>query len=135
MPIDAIHTFLVHPNRGVTDPIPVIGNSVPLEGQIYRLLAKIYEDAERECRIGIAFNLREDGAQVNECRSLLTDYLEDASTATGMPMAQRLTDSTTGRSGIGLLFLIRGSEGPEKKVVLSRFRANNGCWWMKHLTE
>ncbi|SMC32749.1 hypothetical protein SAMN06297251_10180 [Fulvimarina manganoxydans] len=126
MPIENIHTYLVYPNKGVEDAAPITGNAVPQEGKMFSLLNEIYDRAETECSIGIAFRQAEDGQQENPCRTLLVDYVTAPDIEKGRSLAERLAGVTTKRSGLGLMFLIRGKEGSDHKVVVSRFRANNG---------
>lgn len=93
---------------------------------MFRLLREIYEKAESECTIGISFSPAANGAQINPCRSLLVTHAGTPTIDSGRSLAARLASVTTKRSGLGLLFLICGREGLEHKVVISRFRANNG---------
>jgi len=73
--IEFVHTYLVHPNKNVEDAAAIIGSLVPHEGEMFELLASVYEKADQECNIGIAFNKGPQGEQVNECRDLLVpDY-------------------------------------------------------------
>jgi hypothetical protein len=44
----------------------------------------------------------------------------------GRRIAARLQNVTTHRSGLGLLFLITGTEGLESKIIISRFPADEG---------
>ncbi|MEP2758842.1 MAG: hypothetical protein ABJP66_07210 [Hyphomicrobiales bacterium] len=126
MPIESIHTYLVHPNKKNVDAQAIVGSEVPHEGDMFALLKNVYEKADAECKIGIAFNRGADGAQVNARRDMLTAYAAAPSVASGHLLADNLATVTTRRSGLGLLFLIKGTEGHQHKVVISRFRANNG---------
>lgn len=45
--------------------------------------------------------------------------------ASGHDIADRLQQVTTGKSGLGLLFLLVGKQGRERKIVLSRFPADS----------
>lgn len=126
LPIEQIHTYLVYPNKGVDDAPAVVGSEVPHVGDMFTLLGSVYEKADTECTIGIAFNKGPDGAQLNDCRDLLLGYAKSPSVDTGRHLAERLSGVTTKRSGLGLMFLLYGREGLNHKLVLSRFRANNG---------
>ena len=55
---------------------------------------------------------------------LILQYLVAPTLPNGRRIAERLEQNTDRRSGIGLLFLITGAEGREKKIVLSRFPAD-----------
>ncbi|WP_095011838.1 hypothetical protein [Tsuneonella mangrovi] len=93
---------------------------------VYELLRDIYDNAENECVIDIAFNVSNDGQQLNPCRSLLQDYLTNPTTANGRTLAERLGGVTTKRSGLGLLFLVKGQDEANHKIVVARFPAKSG---------
>lgn len=124
MPIQTIHTYLVHPAKGVTAPPPVGGTEVPLGGKMFSLLQGVYDDAERECDIDIVFNPSPSGKQTNPCRNLVIDYISNTNIDSGRALAKRLGSHTDRRSGIGLLFLINGVESSKHKLVISRFPTN-----------
>ncbi|MFW8642336.1 hypothetical protein ACOJBO_03500 [Rhizobium beringeri] len=126
LPIESIHTYLVYPNKGVAEPSAIVGSQVPHEGDMFALMRNVYEKADTECNIGIAFNKGNDGAQANARRDMLIAYASAPGVDLGRMLAGELATVTTRRSGLGLLFLIKGTEGAEHKVVISRFRANNG---------
>ena len=126
VPIERIHTYLVYPNRGVAEPAAIVGSEVPHEGDMFTLMRSVYEKADTECNISIAFNKGNDGAQANARRDMLTAYGTTPGVELGRTLAEELGLVTTRRSGLGLLFLIKGKEGLDHKVVISRFRANNG---------
>ncbi|MBM7049252.1 hypothetical protein [Rhizobium lusitanum] len=126
MPIESIHTYLVYPNKGAADPSVIVGSQVPHEGDMFVLMRNVYEKADTECNIGIAFNKGNGGAQANARRDMLIAYASAPGVDLGRVLAEELATVTTRRSGLGLLFLIKGTEGAEHKVVISRFRANNG---------
>lgn len=126
LPIESIHTYLVYPNKGLVDTTPIVGSEVPHEGDMFTLLKGVYDKAESECNIGIAFNKGPDGEQTNIRRDMLIAYASEPNIDSGRVLADNLAAVTTRRSGLGLLFLIKGTEGLSHKVVISRFRANNG---------
>lgn len=126
MPISRIHTFLVHPAKGVERPEAIGGSELPLSGKMFRLLGGIYDRADDECDVAISFNRAADGAQQNACRSLLTAYAEGPTLARGRRIAERLANNTDNRSRMGLLFLVAGLEGQEHKLIISRFPADSG---------
>jgi hypothetical protein len=126
LPIESIHTYLVYPNKGAAEPSAIVGSQVPHEGDMFILMRNVYEKADTECNIGIAFNKGNGGAQANARRDMLIAYASAPGVDLGRALAEELATVTTRRSGLGLLFLIKGTEGAEHKVVISRFRANNG---------
>jgi hypothetical protein len=121
LPVERIYTFLVHPGKGSRSPASIGGTAVPLSGKLFRLLDSIYERSDSECDIEIAFNHASDGSQTNPCRSLITAYLGNPKIAQAKRIAERLYNLTDKRSGLGLLFLISGTEGSQHKIVISRF--------------
>jgi len=125
VPVQHIHTYLVHPGKGSEAPPRIGGAAVPLEGKLFNLLNDIYSKSERECDIDISFNQSPDGQQENPCRSLIVTYLGGPTLVRGRHLAERLEKVTTHRSGLGLLFLIAGNEGREHKIVISRFPADS----------
>lgn len=121
MPVQNIHTFLVHAGKG-SEAVPKIGGAaVPLENKLFELLDNIYSAADHECDIDISFNPTEDGKQQNPCRDLIIGYLSNPTLENGRLIAERLERMTDNRSGLGLLFLIAGKEGRDHKIVIPRF--------------
>jgi hypothetical protein len=130
MPIKAIHSFLVHPAKNINEAdAPKIGGTcVALgEGRLVGMLQEIYRRAESECKIDISFNPATNGNQQNDCRDLIVSYAEKSQIEDGRALATRLQRVTTWKSGLGLLFFIVGVEDEDQtKLVISRFRADNG---------
>lgn len=125
VPIEFIHTYLVYPGKGTEIAEAIQGSSVPLTGRLFGLLEEVYVRSEDEYTIDITFNQGADGSQVNPCRTLLVDHLTAPTIETGRLVAARLAQFTTRRSGLGLLFLITGRDGPNRKIVVSRFPAHS----------
>lgn len=126
MPIEHIHTYLVHPGKAAGAPPQIGGTMVPLEGKLFGLLGDIYAKSDHECDTDISFNQSADGKQQNPCRDLILQYLGGPTIVRGRHIAERLELITTHRSGLGLLFLIAGKEGRDHKIVISRFPADSG---------
>ena len=101
------------------------GTTVPLVGRLFNLLNDIYARSDNECDTDIAFNHDAQGRQNNPCRTLITAYLARPTIVNGRAIATRLESVTTNRSGLGLLFLISGTEGLDEKIVISRFPADS----------
>lgn len=118
----------MHPNKGSVVPPQVNGASVGLEGNLFELLENIYARSDHECNINITFAPAPDGAQQNDCRDLVCDYLNHSTLAKGREIADRLEKHTDRRSGLGLLFLIAGKEGRDHKIVISRFPTDNAIY-------
>ena len=121
MPIRDIHTYLVRPNKLADVLEESSGTTVGLDGQLFDLLSDVYERSDHECDIDITFSPSDDGSQRNVCRDLICEYVTRTTLENGRAIADRLENNTDKRSGLGLLFLIVGSEGREEKVVISRF--------------
>jgi hypothetical protein len=118
--IKHIHTYLVHPGKGLKPVQQINGASVPLTGNMFNLLDSIYARSELECDIDIIFRSAH-GTQQNDCRDLVCSHLNGPTLPSGRMIAERLQTHTDRRAGLGLLFLITGKEGHEHKIVLSRF--------------
>jgi hypothetical protein len=121
LPVEHIHTFLVHPGKGLAAAPQIGGTTVALQGKLFRLLENIYLNSDDECDIEISFNHDADGRQQNDCRDLITAYLQNPGLPRARTIAERLFKTTDKRSGLGLFFLIAGREGRNHKLVISRF--------------
>lgn len=125
MPVEHIHSYLVHVGKGREAAPEIGGTEIPLEHKLFKFLDEIYSRADDECDIDISFNPDGDGNQQNPCRDLVINYLNEPSIEKGRRIAERLETVTTNRSGLGLLFLITGTEGLHTKIVISRFPADS----------
>lgn len=125
VPVEQIHTYLVFPTKGEESPEAIHGSEVPLEGKLFTLMSEVYERSDSECTIDISFNQSAGGNQSNPCRSLILTHLGGPTLDTGRSIADRLGLMTTRRSGLGLVFLVLGTEGRHRKIVLSRFPAHS----------
>jgi len=126
MNIQKIHSYLVHAEKGNDPQTLVKGTEVQNSGDMYTMLKKIFDDAPNECKHDIVFGPAPDGTQQNDCRDLVIKYIEKPTLPNGRNLAARLQEVTTNRSGMGLMFLILGSAGKRKRIVVSRFPADNG---------
>lgn len=127
MTIHHIHTFLVHPGKGV-GKAQIVGTTVPLSGGMFNLLDGIYAKSDQECDVDITFSPTLDGRQQNDCRDLIIGYLTKPDIPKAKKIAERLAANTDGRSGLGLLFLIAGKIGREHKILLSRFPTDSAIY-------
>lgn len=123
--ITHIFSSLVPPTKN-TEPTDVQGSVISLDGKLYGMLANVYDRADTECSIPIRFLHASDGSQFNEVRTALIDLVTEPTLAKANKLAERLSSVTTGKSGLGLLFVIIGESDGERKVLLSRFPANPG---------
>ena len=125
MPINRIHSFLVYPAKN-EETRPAISGTAVNEGKLVEMLSTLYNSAESECDIPIIFRHDEEGRQQNACRNSVVAYVRNPTLAHGRLIAERLQAVSTHRSGLGLLFLIKGTSGRDQKLVLSRFPADSG---------
>jgi hypothetical protein len=123
--LKTIHSFLVHPEKHKDEQSQIRGAQVPTSGRLFEMLRDVFEKSDHECTYDITFDSALDGAQKNECRDLIVAYLKRSSIVTGRAIAQRLQTVTTGKSRLGLLFLLSGKTDGEHKIVLSRFPADS----------
>jgi len=121
MSITTIHTYLVRPNKLSDVAEEASGTEVPTRGPLFGLLTDIYDRSDKECDIDITFRPSEEGTQQNDCRDLICRYVDRPSLECGRKIAERLGRNTDKRSGLGLLFLMAGSEDHKRKLVVSRF--------------
>ena len=126
MTITRIDSYLVFPSKKAYGPTQFRGTEVELSGQVFDLLNKIYKKANEECNIDISFNMSEDGNQHNLCRSLFLNYMNYPSLSSGYSIADRLAQITTERSGLGLLFIIKGQNDKLNRMMIARFAVDNG---------
>lgn len=126
MKITTIHSYLVNPEKGQDAVSQIKGTPISHSGNMFNMLEEIFKNAEEECRYDISFMPTKDGVQQNDCRDLVLKYIEKSTLANGKHLAERLQSVTTKRSGLGLLFLIAGEDKKKKKLVISRFPADNG---------
>ncbi len=120
-----IHSFLVHPDKHADEPTPVRGTNVSLSGRLYEMLRDVFDKSPTECNTDISFDPNVEGQQQNDCRDLLLEYVKEPNTGNGRAIANRLAEVSTHKSGMGLLFLMLGSSGKVKRLVVSRFPADS----------
>lgn len=126
MKINAIHSYLVHPAKNESDLKKITGTAVPAEGALRELMESLYLKSDQDCRIDIVFNHSHDGSQQNDARDLIVNYLKRSSLENGRLLAEKLARVSSHRSGLGLLFLIAGTEDDKRKIVVARFPADSG---------
>lgn len=124
--IEAIHSFLVHPAKHLEQQPEISGTDIPLEGSLFDMLMGVFDRSQSECEIEIVFRPDNKGQQQNPCHVDIVQYEGDPGLDTGRPVASRLQSVTTNRSGLGLLFLIKGTAGGDRVVVIARFPADQG---------
>lgn len=88
------------------------------------MLGGVFDNAGRDCVVPVIFS--SDDAQHNPVRTELMALLARPSLRTATPLASRLQLATSGQSGMGLLFICLGEDNGSRRVVLSRFPADEG---------
>ena len=125
--LEYIHSFLVHPGKNEKKQPPIRGTAVPQSGKLYAMLSDLFRRASVECNIETVFAPDEQGNQRNELRDLLVRYAKNPDLPSGTLIAKSLQGVTTKRSGLGLLFLLKGTCSDGRHVlVISRFPASQG---------
>jgi hypothetical protein len=87
MPVQHLHTFVVHPRKGEDGPAQVNGTTLTLQGKMFDLLSNIFVKSEQDSDIEITFSPTADGKQQNDCRDLICAYLDDPTLAHGRAIA------------------------------------------------
>src|SRR5258706_9192007 len=109
MPIEKIHSFLVYPAKNEEEPPNISGTEIPRRGsKLHVMLTGVFDRSHNECNIDVVFRPNEQGEQSNDCRDLLVEYAARPRIGTGRQIAERLQQVSTHRSGLGLLFLVKG---------------------------
>jgi hypothetical protein len=125
MDIESIHSFLVNAGKGNEEQEPIKGTSIAKSGKLYLMLKKIFDEADSECIYDISF-LTDDGTQHNRVRDNIVAYVKSGKIGDGRQLAEQLQRVTTNRSGMGLFFLMKGTNGKKSRIVISRFPADTG---------
>jgi hypothetical protein len=132
MSIEQIHSFLVHPAKHEEEQPEISGAELSHSGQLYTMLERLFERATTECDIEIVFRPNNEGEQQNDCRDRLIAYAQEPTLPHGRSLAGRLQAVSTHRSGLGLLFLMKGISGGTHVMVISRFPAAQGVIAKEH---
>jgi hypothetical protein len=135
MPITRVHSFLVHPSKHEDEQPDIKGLAIPRRGPLYEMLSGVFERAPKECDIEVVFRPGDDGQQENDCRDLLRAYAHEPTVLHGRAIASRLQLASTHRSGLGLLFLMKGESEGHHQVVISRFPADQGIVAQEHANQ
>jgi hypothetical protein len=121
---NTILSYLVPAGKGQEDPEKVTGTEIPPTGSLFSMLTGVFENSTSECTVPIRFVT--DGSQQNDVRDEIRELLKHPTLVKGRLLAERLGGVSTGKSGLGLLFLLIGQDGAQHKIVLSRFPADQG---------
>lgn len=125
MPLDAIFSFLTYPRRN--RPEEPLGPGVRItvgNDKLSGMLKGVFDNAGRDCVVPVMFTSND--AQRNPVREELLALVGRPNLGTATPLAARLQLSTSGQSGMGLLFVCLGDDEGRRRIVLSRFPADEG---------
>jgi hypothetical protein len=126
MQLTTIISFLITPGKNII-PIPAVqGTSIATTGKLHQMLLNVFDKSDVECFLPIRFVMSPEGKQENPARDLIISFCNDPSMDNGQSLAERLCAVTTNKSGLGLLFIMLGFGDQSKKLVLSRFPADQG---------
>lgn len=127
MAIELIYSFLTYPKKSQAEDATVSGTEVPLtEGKLFSMLRDIFDGAGKDCNVPVMFTSSGD-KQENAVRSDLLALLASPGVEQAAPLATRLQRSTSGSSGMGLLFICLGKDANgDERIVISRFPADEG---------
>lgn len=123
--ITEIHAFLCQPQKRQPSAPRLIGHTLVAGSDTFNLIAEIFRKSDSECKIDVSLRPQPDGTQQNDFRDLLLAFARAGGVQAAEPLAYRLAQSTTHRSGQGLLFIVRAVEGGYYTLLLSRFPTNS----------
>jgi len=126
MSVTSIHSYLVHPGKVDKSAPRVSGVKVPHTGKLFQMVERLDRDALGECDIDIVFKPAADGTKQNNCRDLLLTHLRKKDLASGLAIASQLQKATSGKPGIGLLFLVTAKDQHGHRLLVARFPADTG---------
>lgn len=126
MALEAIYSFLTYPKRHQPDDPLLPGAEItPGNDKLTQMLSGVFDAAERDCIVPVLF-VSDGATQQNDARDELVAFVRRPSLATSTPLALRLQRATSGQSGMGLLFICIGTDQGRRRVVISRFPADEG---------
>lgn len=123
MKIQNIICYLIHPQKHEATKTQIVETKLVSSSKVYSKIEQIFNDAENECVSEIVFKPDAEGKQNNEFKELLKTYSNAQNSTNGIAIATALQNVTNKQSGLGLLFIAYGVDGVKKKIVLSRFAA------------
>lgn len=126
MHLTTIVSYLVYPGKGQQTAVESPGVSVPLKGNLFKMLAAVFDKSDAECKTPVRFTMSPDGSAENEARDLIVHFANSRTLKAGRQLAHRLRDRTTKKSGLGLLFIMHAADAAITKLVISRFPAEEG---------
>ena len=100
------------------------------KGEVSDYLFKIFDDAQNDCKVEIVFT--SEGNQSNVIRSLILDIAraqnvrEKEKAARGLTM--KMYEVTDNRNETGLFIIIEGTKGNKTRLVMARFKRNEGLY-------
>jgi hypothetical protein len=127
MTIETIYSFLTYPKRSRPEDPLAPGTEIPVDGEnkLVEMLGSLFQRASDDCVDPIRFRV-DHGNQVNPVRDELLALLATPSVESAAPLALRLQRSTSGTSGMGLMFICIGADTGGTRLLVSRFPADEG---------
>lgn len=128
MILSTILSFLTYPGKNKDEDtlVEMTGAVIPVDdGKLCSMLKDIFDKSHATCDIPIIFTSAQ-GNQYNPVRDLIIDLMSNNSIEKSLPLAKKLQSVTSGTSGMGLLFFCIGDDGTNKRLVISRFPADEG---------
>ena len=126
MALEAIYSFLTYPKKSEPDEPLGPGALIQLaDDKLGRMLTGIFATAERDCVVPVMF-VSDGGQQENAARGELVALARRPSLDAAALIGLRLQRATSGTSGMGLLFICVGDDGGRRRLVISRFPADEG---------
>lgn len=126
MKIKKVYSYLSYPSKHEDKQPQIGGATIPHNGRLYDMLKDIFDKSDNECNIPICFMPEKDGSQNNDCMNEVIGLVKSPNISSGRKIAERLQKVTTGKSGMGLLFMILAQDGNNHKIMMSRFPADQG---------
>ena len=127
MALQHVHSYLIRPSGAAPGLGTVRGMTVPLSGPLYQELSRVFFGSDAECRIDIIFEPTTSGQQTNAAYDLIVQYVQAPSEQSGRLLAEKLQSATPTGAGLGLLFLLMGTDRSDEDIlVISRFPAEGG---------
>jgi hypothetical protein len=122
MPISHAFAFLIPPGKSGDQHSEISCKSISSgPGKLFEMLTEVFSGQDGSQDFEISFNPSSSGKQYNKCRELFIEFVKNPSKECGITIAKRLCDVTDKRSGVGLLFILVGNNGLNKRLVVSRF--------------
>jgi hypothetical protein len=135
--INFVFMAYVPPNNDFEDNLPLQTEVIKSANRTTDYLFEIFDSSFDKCKIEI--NFKSDEKQNNEIRneilSICTSEKVNQKAKHAYKLAEKLYDVTDNRNGTGLFLVIQGIKATTTRIVLCRFKGDEGLYKHgKHLT-